>query len=125
VINPLLLEGQVHGGTVQGIGQALYESSVYDSSSGQLLTGSLLDYCLPRADDVPQMSFQYHEQELCKGNPLGVKGSGESGAMGAPPATVNAVLDALSDYGVKSIDMPVTAEKVWRAIHGGARQAAE
>ncbi len=125
VINPLLLAGQVHGGTVQGIGQALYEGCVYDSESGQLITGSLMDYCLPRADNLPQIAFSYHEDEPCKANILGVKGSGEAGAMGAPPATVNAVLDALAEFGVSKIDMPVTAEKVWRAIHSGAQQAAE
>lgn len=124
VINPLTLAGQVHGGTVQGIGQALYEDCVYDAQSGQLLTGSFMDYCLPRADNLPLFSFAYNEVPTTA-NRLGVKGSGEAGAMGAPPAVINAVVDALHDYGVKHIDMPATPEKIWRAIHGEQRQAAE
>jgi aerobic carbon-monoxide dehydrogenase large subunit len=125
VINPLLLEGQVHGGTVQGIGQALYERAVYDRDSGQLITGSLMDYCLPRADDVPFFAFRYNEIPT-RANPLGVKGAGEAGAIGAPPAIINALVDALSAYGIRHIDMPATPEKVWRVINGaGARQAAE
>jgi carbon-monoxide dehydrogenase large subunit len=123
VINPLMVEGQVHGGTVQGIGQALYEGCVYDES-GQLLTGSFMDYAMPRAGDVPGFSFAYNEVP-CSANPLGVKGCGEAGAIGAPPATINAIVDALSQFGVQHIDMPATPEKVWRAINGGARQAAE
>jgi carbon-monoxide dehydrogenase large subunit len=123
VINPLMVEGQVHGGTVQGIGQALYEGCVYDDS-GQLLTGSFMDYAMPRAGDVPGFSFAYNEVP-CSANPLGVKGCGEAGAIGAPPATINAIVDALSQFGVQHIDMPATPEKVWRAINGGARQAAE
>jgi carbon-monoxide dehydrogenase large subunit len=124
VINPLTLAGQVHGGTVQGIGQALYEGCVYDPDSGQLLTGSFLDYCLPRADNVPSFSFAYNEVPTTA-NRLGVKGSGEAGAIGAPPAVVNAIVDALSGYGVTHMDMPVTAEKIWRVVGSGARQAAE
>src|SRR6185295_18449587 len=95
VINPMLLEGQVHGGTVQGIGQALYELCVYDNDSGQLVTGSLMDYCLPRADAVPNFTFRYNELPT-KANPLGVKGAGEAGAIGAPPAVINALVDALA-----------------------------
>jgi carbon-monoxide dehydrogenase large subunit len=125
VINPMMLEGQVHGGTVQGIGQALYEAAVYDGNSGQLITGSLMDYCLPRADDVPFFAFRYNEIPT-KANPLGVKGAGEAGAIGAPPAIINALVDALSAHGVRHIDMPATPEKVWRVINrAGARQAAE
>jgi carbon-monoxide dehydrogenase large subunit len=123
VINPLTLAGQVHGGTVQGIGQALYEGCMYDPESGQLLTGSFLDYCLPRADNVPSFSFAYNEVPTTA-NRLGVKGSGEAGAIGAPPAVVNAIVDALAEFGITHIDMPVTAEKIWRVI-SGARQAAE
>ncbi len=125
VINPLLLEGQVHGGTVQGIGQALYERVVYDSDSGQLVTGSLMDYCLPRANDVPAFTFRYNEIPT-PANPLGVKGAGEAGAIGAPPAVINAIVDALAPYGIRHIDMPATPEKIWRAINGGReRQAAK
>ena len=125
VVNPLTLAGQVHGGTVQGIGQALYERCVYDAQSGQLLTGSFMDYCLPRADGVPEFAFAYNEVP-CTANPLGVKGSGEAGAIGAPPAVMNAVVDALAPLGVRHVDMPATPEKIWRAIQTApSRQAAE
>ncbi|HEX2115471.1 MAG TPA: xanthine dehydrogenase family protein molybdopterin-binding subunit [Alphaproteobacteria bacterium] len=125
VINPLLLEGQVHGGTAQGIGQALYEHALYDSDSGQLITGSLMDYCLPRADNLPALAFHYNEIPT-RSNPLGVKGAGEAGAIGAPPAVINALVDALARYGVRHVDMPATPEKVWRLINQSAgRQAAE
>ena len=117
-INPLLLEGQVHGGTVQGIGQALLELGLYDTESGQLLTGSFMDYALPRADDVPSFDCGFHHAP-CVTNPLGVKGAGEAGAVGAPPAVINALVDALHPVaGLKHIDMPATHEKVWRALRG-------
>ncbi len=121
VLNPLLLAGQVYGGTVQGIGQALLETIVYDPESGQLLSGSFTDYALPRADDVPFITFHTNEVP-CATNPLGIKGAGEAGAIGAPPAVINAVVDALAPLGVRHIDMPATPEKVWRAIRsaGGA-----
>jgi aerobic carbon-monoxide dehydrogenase large subunit len=122
-INPLLLAGQVHGGSVQGIGQALYEGVVYDPS-GQLITGSFTDYCLPRADVSPSFSFAYNEIP-CKSNLLGIKGAGEAGAIGAPPAIINAVVDALSGLGVKHIDMPATPEKIWRLINTAPARAAE
>lgn len=115
IINPLLADGQVYGGVAQGLGQALLENIVHDES-GQLLTGSLMDYALPRADDMPRMVIGYYEDAPTKKNLLGVKGAGEAGCVGAPPAIVNAVCDALKDYGVKHIDMPLTPEKVWRAI---------
>jgi carbon-monoxide dehydrogenase large subunit len=125
VINPLLLEGQVHGGTAQGIGQALYEQCLYDRDSGQLVTGSLMDYCLPRADNLPVLSFRYNEIPT-KVNLLGAKGAGEAGAIGAPPAVINALVDALARHGVRQIDMPATPEKIWRLINQSAgRQAAE
>ncbi len=124
VINPLLLAGQVHGGIVQGIGQALYEGCQYDAESGQLLTGSFMDYCLPRAGDVPSFNFAYNEVP-CANNILGVKGAGEAGSMGAPPAVINAVVDALQPYGVRHVDMPATPERVWRLINQGAKAAAE
>ncbi|MCC7274135.1 MAG: xanthine dehydrogenase family protein molybdopterin-binding subunit [Alphaproteobacteria bacterium] len=117
VLNPLLLAGQVHGGVAQGLGQALLEHTVYDAGSGQLLTGSFMDYCIPRADDLPGFTFHMRE-DPAPANPLGVKGAGEAGCAGAPPAVVNAVVDALSPYGVRHVDMPLTAEKLWRIIQG-------
>ncbi len=121
VINPMIVEGQVQGGIVQGIGQALLENCVY-SEDAQLLTGSFMDYCMPRADDVPFITVDHHTT-LCTHNPLGVKGCGEVGAIGCPPAVINAVVDALKPYGVSHIDMPATPEKVWQAIQA-ARPAA-
>ncbi|MCP3469347.1 xanthine dehydrogenase family protein molybdopterin-binding subunit [Bradyrhizobium sp. CCGUVB1N3] len=114
VINPMLVEGQLHGGVVQGIGQALMEHVRYDES-GQPITGSLMDYALPRAEDVPFMSVGDHPVPA-KSNPLGTKGCGEAGCAGSLSTVVNAVVDALSDYGIKHIDMPLTPERVWRAI---------
>jgi len=115
VINPLLAAGQVHGGVVQGIGQALMENVVYDDD-GQLVTGSYMDYALPRADQVPDIIFLDHPVPA-KTNVLGAKGAGEAGVSGALPAVINAVVDALSDSGVEAIDMPATPEKVWRALN--------
>jgi len=115
VVNPLLLAGQVHGGIAQGVGQALLEACVYDAQSGQLVTGSFMDYCLPRADNLPAIEFDYNV-ELCTSNPLGIKGAGEAGAIGAPPAVINAVVDALSEYGIEHIDMPATPRRIWEAI---------
>jgi carbon-monoxide dehydrogenase large subunit len=123
VINPMIVEGQVHGGVVQGIGQALMEYAVYNEN-GQLLTGSYMDYCMPRADDVPSLKVHTMPGTPCTHNPLGVKGCGEAGAIGSPPAIVNAIIDALRDYRVEHIDMPVTPEKIWRAINGAARPMA-
>jgi carbon-monoxide dehydrogenase large subunit len=116
-INPLLLMGQIHGGVAQGIGQALYERTVYDPESGQLLTGSLMDYRVPRAIDLPTYDVAFRHVP-CRTNPLGIKGAGEAGAIGAPPAIVNALVDALGEWGVSHIDMPATPESVWRAING-------
>ena len=116
VINPLTTEGQVLGGTVQGIGQALLENISYDLDSGQLLTGSMMDYGLPRAADVPEFKCDFYEGAPTKSNPLGVKGAGEAGCCGSMPAIVNAVLNALSAFEVSNIDMPVTSEKVWRVM---------
>jgi carbon-monoxide dehydrogenase large subunit len=115
VINPMIVAGQVHGGLAQGIGQALYEHGIYDDS-GQLLTGSYMDYAMPRADNFPEFTVDTSVTE-CTHNPLGVKGCGEAGAIGSPPAVINAIVNALSDYGVSHMDMPATPEKVWRAIH--------
>lgn len=120
VINPMLADGQVMGGIVQGLGQALLEEIVYDKESGQALTTSLLDYALPRADHVPRMEIQFFEGAPTKRNPLGAKGAGEAGCCGASPVIVNAVLDALKDYGVLHLDMPLTPEKVWKAISKAA-----
>ena len=111
LLNPMLLAGQVHGGVAQGLGQAAFEHTAYDTD-GQLLAGSLMDYCLPRADDLPDIDFTSRPTP-CPSNPLGFKGCGEAGAAGAPPAFANAVVDAL---GVRHIDMPLTPERVWRAI---------
>jgi aerobic carbon-monoxide dehydrogenase large subunit len=116
VINPMLADGQVMGGIVQGLGQALLEEVVYDRENGQLLTASLLEYALPRADHVPRMQIEFFEGAPTKRNPLGAKGSGEAGCCGATPVIVNAVLDALNDLGVRHIEMPLTSEKVWAAI---------
>ncbi len=123
VINPMIVEGQVQGGIAQGIGQALLESCVYDSN-GQLLSGSMMDYTMPRADDLPPVGVATHTT-LCTHNPLGVKGCGEVGAIGSPPAVINAVVDALRDYGVRTLDMPATPAKIWQIINGGRRMAAE
>ena len=116
-VNPLIVRGQVAGGVAQGLGQALLENTVFDRESGQLLSGSFMDYALPRAEDLPDIEVELLEVP-CASNPLGVKGAGEAGAVGSPPALVNAVLDALAGDGVTGIDMPVTAEKVWRALGG-------
>lgn len=115
IINPLIVEGQVHGGLVQGIGQALLENCVYDKESGQLLTGSFMDYAMPRADDVPSFKLDTICTP-CTHNPLGTKGCGEAGAIGSPPAVMNAVLDALRPLGVTDLDMPASPARVWEAI---------
>jgi len=124
-LNPLLLEGQVHGGTVQGIGQALLEDTVYDTASGQLVSASFMDYAMPHAHDAPDFVFETRNVP-CKTNPLGVKGAGEAGAIGSCPAVMNAVIDALDRaYGIRAIDMPATPQKVWTAIQAASRIAAE
>ena len=119
IINHMIVEGQVHGGVAQGIGQALYEQVVYDSESGQLVTGSLMDYCMPRADQMPPISAGFDESVPCRTNLLGVKGVGEIGTIGAVPAVVHAVLDVLRERGVAHLEMPLTPEKVWRALRSG------
>jgi carbon-monoxide dehydrogenase large subunit len=123
VINPLLLAGQVQGGVAQGVGQAMLERTVFDPETGQLLTGSLTDYCLARAEDLPAIEFAYNVVP-CRTNPLGVKGAGEAGAIGAPPALVNAVVDALGEIGIEHLDMPLTPERLWRAIHAAEQRKA-
>ncbi len=114
VINPMIVAGQTHGGLAQGIGQALLEGCVYDEN-GQLVTGSYMDYTMPRADDLPSFTTS-NETTLCAHNSLGVKGVGETGAIGSPPAVINAIVDALSGHGVTDISMPATPQKVWQAI---------
>jgi aerobic carbon-monoxide dehydrogenase large subunit len=120
IINPMLVAGQVHGGVVQGIGQALMENTVYDAD-GQLLTGSYMDYAMPRAADMPEIGFVSHPVPAAT-NPLGVKGCGEAGCAGALTSLMNAIADALSDYGVANIDMPATPERVWQAIRDAKTQ---
>jgi len=123
LINPMLVEGQAHGGIMQGIGQALLEATAYDED-GQLMTGSFMDYALPHASDAPQFAFQSHPVPA-RTNALGVKGCGEAGCAGALPAVMNALVDALAEVGVRHIDMPATPQRVWAAIqaNGSARQA--
>ncbi len=122
VLNPMIVRGQIHGGVAQGIGQALLEHHLYDPDSGQLLSGSFMDYAMPRAEHVP--SFEAELEEIpCKTNPLGVKGIGESGTIGAPPTIINAVIDALRPLGVESIEMPATPMRVWETIRQARAQA--
>jgi aerobic carbon-monoxide dehydrogenase large subunit len=113
VINPMIVEGQVHGGLAQGIGQALLEHGVYDGETGQLLTGSYMDYAMPRADDLPSFNVETAKGTPCTHNPLGVKGCGEAGAIGSPPAVINAICHAL---GIKDVPMPATPYTVWKAV---------
>jgi carbon-monoxide dehydrogenase large subunit len=120
-LNPLMLAGQVHGGAVQGIGQALMERTVYDGESGQLVTASLMDYAVPRAGDAPDFAFSTRNVK-CLTNALGVKGAGEAGAIGSCPAVMNAIVDALwRAYGIRHVDMPATPERLWAAIEEGRR----
>jgi carbon-monoxide dehydrogenase large subunit len=121
MVNPLLVQGQIHGGAAQGLGQGLFEELTYDATTGQLLTGSLMDYAMPRADDMPSFEVDHHEVPT-QVNPLGAKGVGEAGTVGALPALLNAVNDALAPLGVRHLDMPVTPERVWRAIRDAKGQ---
>jgi carbon-monoxide dehydrogenase large subunit len=125
VLNPMIVEGQVHGGVAQGVGQALCEDCVYDPASGQLLSGSFMDYCMPRADDLPTIASAT-QNTVCTHNPIGVKGCGETGTIASPAAVMNAVVDALSAYGIVHVDMPASPQRIWRAIQAAQpRQAAE
>lgn len=124
VINPMVVDGQVHGAIAQGIGQALFEEAVYDRESGQLYTGSFMDYALPRADVLPMFTSETDESQPCTHNPLGSKGCGESGTIGAPASITSAMRDALEGVGVKGLEMPFTAGKVWRAIQQAKVKAA-
>jgi carbon-monoxide dehydrogenase large subunit len=126
VVNPLIVEGQVHGGLAQGIAQALYEEAIYDGD-GNLTTGTFVDYLLPSASDLPEFTTDRTETPA-PGHPLGAKGVGEAGTIASTPAVVNAVVDALRQFGVEDVRMPMTPERVWRAIHdrgsdGGDRAA--
>jgi aerobic carbon-monoxide dehydrogenase large subunit len=123
VINPMIVDGQIQGGIAQGIGQALLENCVYDNNSGQILTGSYMDYTMPRADNLPSFKVSTHNT-MCTHNPLGSKGCGEVGAIGSPPAVINAVLDALAPLGVTDITMPASPHRVWQAINS-VKAAAE
>ena len=114
VINPMIVDGQIHGGVVQGIGQALFEGAIYDDQ-GQLMNGSYMDYCMPRADDVPMIETD-RTTTPCPHNPLGVKGAGEAGTIGSTAAVVNAVVDALKQFGVRDLQMPLTSQTVWQAM---------
>jgi carbon-monoxide dehydrogenase large subunit len=116
VMNPMVAHGQVEGGIAQGVGQALIEACVYEPETGQLLTGTFMDYGMPRADDLPSLVTRFDESSPTGANALGAKGVGEAGCHGATPAVVNAVIDALSEFGVREIDMPITREKVWRLV---------
>jgi carbon-monoxide dehydrogenase large subunit len=120
LINPMIVEGQVHGGIVHGIGQALMETATYDMQSGQLLNGSLMDYTMPRADDVPSFKIS-HTSTPTPSNPLGVKGCGEAGAIASPPAIINAITDAI---GTDNLSMPATPQKVWTALQAVANKKA-
>jgi carbon-monoxide dehydrogenase large subunit len=115
MVNPMLVKGQIHGGIVQGLGQGLFEELAYDPGTGQLHSGSFMDYAMPRADDMPSFDVDAHEVPT-QVNPLGAKGVGEAGTVGALPALLNAVNDALAPLGVRHLDMPLTPERVWRAI---------
>jgi carbon-monoxide dehydrogenase large subunit len=116
LINPMLVEGQVHGGVVQGMGQALMENTVYDDA-GQLIAGSYMDYTMPRADNVPHFEFGSHPVPATT-NPLGAKGCGEAGTTGALPAVMNAIVDALyREKGIDHIDMPATSERIWKVLN--------
>jgi carbon-monoxide dehydrogenase large subunit len=115
VLNPALVEGQVHGGVAQGAGQILMEQVRYDPESGQMLTGSLMDYAMPRADDLPMFEVESNPVPTAT-NPLGVKGAGEAGTVGALPAVMNGIIDALKPHGIRHLDMPASPERIWRAI---------
>ena len=122
IIHPAMAEGQLVGGIAQGLGQALYEHVRYDPDSGQLLTGSFMDYTLPHADEVPPIGVAFIDTPTAN-NSLGIKGAGECGTMGAAPAVINAVVDALAAHGIRHIDMPATPEKIWRALRDNAGSA--
>ena len=114
-MNPMIVEGQVHGGVAQGIGQALFENCIYEENTAQLINGSFMDYTMPRADNIPNMIVETEVTPCVHG--LGVKGCGEAGAIAAPPAVIHAILNALKEKGITDFDMPATPNKVWHAIN--------
>jgi aerobic carbon-monoxide dehydrogenase large subunit len=116
LVNPMIVEGQIHGGAAQAIGQALMEECRYDVETGQLLTGSLMDYAMPRAANIPNIEFHALET-ICRTNPVGAKGCGEAAAIAGPAATINAICDSLAPFGVRHVDMPATSEKIWKAFN--------
>ncbi len=120
LINPLIVNGQVHGALAQGVGQAVGEHIVYDAS-GQLLTASFMDYAIPRASEMPSFVLAFNE-EPCRTNPLGVKGAGEAGCVAAPPVVINAILNALHPLGIRHIDMPATSERIWQVMRFNIRE---
>ena len=122
MINPTIVKGQIHGGIAQGVGQILMEQVAYDPQSGQLLSGSFMDYAMPRADNFSDMEIASNEVPTQR-NPLGVKGAGEAGTVGAMPALMNAIMNALSDVGVTELEMPATPDRVWRAIRDAGDKA--
>jgi carbon-monoxide dehydrogenase large subunit len=124
IINPLLVKGQIHGGMVQGLGQIQGEEIVYDESNGQILTASFMDYGMPRAEDVPAITVISNPSPTSS-NPLGVKGVGEAGTVGALPVIMNAVVDALSPLGIRHLDMPATPYRIWATIQAAGGAAAE
>ena len=119
VVNPLLLDGQIHGGVAQGLGQILFEDIAYDPASGQMLSGSFMDYAMPRGDDLPSIYVEANCVPTST-NPLGIKGAGEAGTIGAMPCVMNAAIDALSSLGIKHLDMPLTPGRVWQAIQAAS-----
>jgi carbon-monoxide dehydrogenase large subunit len=121
VINPMVVEGQLHGGVAQGIGQALMEHAIWEPDSGQMISGSFMDYAMPRADTLPPFSLTLHEIPT-KSNPLGVKGVGEAGPTAAPPAVINAIVDALCPYEIMHVPMPATPHAVWQVIKDAKRK---
>jgi len=123
VLNPLLLEGQIMGGAAQGIGQILQESVVWDRESGQIVAGSFMDYAMPRADNLPSFKLETNEVKTPT-NPFGIKGGGEAGCVGATPVVMNAIVNALNTVGVRTLDMPASPERVWRAIQAAKTKAA-
>jgi carbon-monoxide dehydrogenase large subunit len=115
IINPMIVDGQTHGGIAQGVGQAMMENGVYDPESGQLIAGSFMDYAMPRADQLLNYDLEFNEV-IAPSTRFGVKGGGEGGATGAPAAVIGAIVDALSEFGIHHIEMPATSEKVWRVV---------
>jgi len=121
LLDPRLTLGQVHGGVVQGIGQALLEEARFDPETGQVLAGSLMDYALPRADNIPSFEGNLTTEFPSRANRLGVKGSGQAGAIASPATIMNAVMNALAPFGVRHLDMPATPSRIWEAIHAARR----